>query len=123
MRPELLFAGPDFHSTVQHRKNQLLQAYEQLPDAEAFDEQVQKNLKTQFLLDVPVFRPQGEMWAEEGTARIDVSRLPNRLPAFGNRPIMEEVQAFTVHVPFDGDPGVFGVAVQRGFLPRKNCRQ
>ena len=87
-----------------------MQVYEQLPDAEALDEEVQKNLKAQFLLDVPVLRAQGEQWAEEGIAKVDVRQLPNRIPGFGNRPILEEVPEFTVHVPFDGDPGVFNVA-------------
>jgi hypothetical protein len=31
-------------------------------------------------------------------------------PSLGDRPIMEEVPEFTVHVPFDGDPDVFGIA-------------
>jgi hypothetical protein len=52
-------------------------------------------------LDVPVLRPQGEHWVEERTAKVDVTRLPNRMPGFGNRPILEEVPEFTVHVPFD----------------------
>jgi hypothetical protein len=110
MRSHRLFGGPDFHSVLEHEKARLVQAYEQLPDAEALDEEVQKNLKAQFLLDVPVLRPQGEQWAEEGTPKVDVTRLPNRVPGFGNRPILEEVPEFTVHVPFDGDPGVFNIA-------------
>jgi hypothetical protein len=32
------------------------------------------------------------------------------MPSFDGRPIYEEVPQFTVHVPFDGDPGVFNVA-------------
>lgn len=88
----------------------MAQAYEELPDAEALDEEVQKNLKAQFLLDVPVLRPQGEQWAEESTVKVDVRHLPNRLPSFDGRPIYAEVPQFTVHVPFDGDPGVFDVA-------------
>jgi TIR domain len=110
MRPHRLFGGPDFHRVLESEKARLVQAYEQLPDAEALDEEVQKNLKAQFLLDVPVLRPQGEQWAEEGTAKVDVRQLPNRMPGFGNRPILEEVPEFTIHVPFDGDPGVFNVA-------------
>ena len=66
----------------------MVQAYEQLPDAEALDEEIQKNLEAQFLLDVPVLRPQGEQWAEESTARVDVTRLPNRMPSFDGRPII-----------------------------------
>ena len=110
MHSDRLFAGPDFHSVLEHYKAKLVQAYEQLSDEEALDEQVQRNLKGRFWLDVPVLRPQGEIWAEQSTAKIDVRRLPNRLPSLGDRPIMEEVPEFTVHVPFDGDPDVFGIA-------------
>jgi hypothetical protein len=110
MHSDRLFAGPDFHSVLEHYKTKLVQAYEQLLDEEALDEQVQKTLKGRFSLDVPVRRSQGEIWAEESTAKIDVRRLPNRLPGFGDRAIMEEVPEFTVHVPFDGDPDVFNIA-------------
>ncbi|MGB9233870.1 MAG: hypothetical protein WCC04_05610, partial [Terriglobales bacterium] len=52
----------------------------------------------------------GEIWAEEGVAKVDARRLPNRMPGLGDRPIYEDVPQFTVHVPFDGDPGVFGLS-------------
>src|SRR5690349_5632508 len=107
MHSDRLFAGPDFHSVLEHYKAKLVQAFEQLTNEQALNEQEQKNLKQRFMLDVPVLRPQGEVWAEQNTTKIDVRRLPNRLPGLGNRPIMEEVPEFTVHVPFDGDPDVF----------------
>jgi hypothetical protein len=110
MRSDRLFARIDFHSVLEHYKGTLVEAYEQLSDDEAVDAQVQANLKRQFLLDVPVLRPQGEIWAEESIAKVDVSRLPNRMPSFDGRPIYEDVAQFTVHVPFDGDPDVFGIA-------------
>lgn len=105
-----LFAGPDFHTVLEHYKSNLVKAYEQLSDEEAVDEQVQSNLKKQFMLDVPVLRPKGEIWAEEDVAKVDVRLLPNRLPSLGNRPIYEDVPHFTVHIPFDGDPGVFVIS-------------
>jgi hypothetical protein len=110
MPSDRLFAGPDFHSVLEHYKAKLVEAYEQLSDEEALDEQVQSNLKKQFMLDVPVLRPPGEIWAEESTAKVDVRRLPNRMPGLGSRPIYEDVPQFTVHVPFDGDPNVFGIS-------------
>jgi hypothetical protein len=110
MPSDRLFAGPDFHSVLEHYKAKLVEAYEQLSDEEAVDEHVQSNLKKQFMLDVPVLRPQGEIWAEEGVAKVDVRRLPNRMPGLGDRPIYEDVPQFTVHVPFDDDPGVFGIS-------------
>lgn len=110
MRSDRLFARIDFHSVVEHYKGKLVEAYEQLSDDEAVDAQVQASLKKQFLLDVPVLRPQGEIWAEESLTKIDVTRLPNRMPSFDGRPIYEDVPQFTVHVPFDGDPEVFGIA-------------
>jgi hypothetical protein len=110
MPSDRLFAGPDFHSVLEHYKAKLVAAYEQLSDEEAVDEQVRSNLKEQFMLDVPVLRPQGEIWAEESSTKVDVRRLPNRMPGLGDRPIYEDVSKFTVHVPFDGDPGVFGIS-------------
>lgn len=110
MPPDRLFAGPDFHSVLEHYKAKLVEAYEQLSDEEAVDAQVQSNLKKQFMLDVPVLRPQGEIWAEEGSAKVDVRRLPNRMPGLGGRPVYEDVPQFIVHVPFDSDPGVFGIS-------------
>jgi hypothetical protein len=110
MSSDRLFAGPDFHSVLEHYKAKLVEAYDQLSDEEAADAQVQSNLKKQFMLDVPVLRPQGEIWAEEDIAKVDVRRLPNRMPGLGGRPIYEDVPQFTVHVPFDGDPGVFGIS-------------
>ena len=50
MHSDRLFAGPDFHSVLEHYKAKLVQAYEQLSDEEALDEQVQKNLKGRFWL-------------------------------------------------------------------------
>jgi len=110
MRLHRLFAGPDFHNVLEHYKTKLVEAFDQLPDEEALDEQVQSNLKARFLLDVPTLRPQGEMWAEQGTVKVDVTKLPNRVPGLGGRPVFEEVPEFTAHVPFDGDPFVFEIA-------------
>jgi hypothetical protein len=110
MPSDRLFSGPDFHSVLEHYQAKLVEAYEQLPDEEAADEQVQAGLKQRFMLDVPSLRPQGEIWAEEDTVKVDVRRLPNRMPGLGDRPIYEDVPQFTVHIPFDGDPGVFGIS-------------
>ena len=110
MPSDRLFSGPDFHTVLEHYQAKLVEAYEQLSDEEAVDEQIQANLKQRFLLDVPSLRPQGEIWAEEGTVKVDVRRLPNRMPGLGDRPIYEDVPEFTVHIPFDGDPGVFGIS-------------
>ena len=38
-----------------------------------------------------------------------MSRIPNRI-VFGSGPIMEDVTELTVHIPFEGDPGVFNIA-------------
>jgi hypothetical protein len=57
-----------------------------LSDEEAVDEQVQSNLKKQFMLDVPVLRPHGEIWAEEGVAKVDVRRLPQSNAGPGRSP-------------------------------------
>jgi hypothetical protein len=95
---------------LEHQKAKLIEVYEGLSDEEAVDDEVQANLKKQLMLDVPVLRPQGEIWAEESVTKVDARRLPNRLHGLGNRPAYEDVPQFTVHIPFDGDPNVFGIA-------------
>ena len=94
---------------MEQYKAKLVEAYEQLSDEDAVNEQVQADLNKQFMLDVPTLRPQGEFWAEESTTKIDVRQLPNRMRGYGDQPIYEDVAQFTVHIPFDGDPGVFNV--------------
>ena len=47
------------------------------PNEEAVDGQVQSNLKKQFMLDVPVLRRQGEIWAEGGVAKVGVGGVPS----------------------------------------------
>jgi len=69
MRSDRLFARVDFHSVLEHYKARLVEAYEQLPDEEAVDEQVQANLKKQFLLDIPTLRPQAKSGRKRGSPR------------------------------------------------------
>jgi len=105
-----LFAKYDIHSVIENRKAHMVEKYKILSDEDALNEEVIKALKQQYLLDIPVLRPTTEMWAEEGTTRIDARRLPNRIYFDTSRPIMEEVPEYIVHAPFDGDPRVFDIA-------------
>jgi hypothetical protein len=110
MAPTRLFAKYDYHSLLEHQKGRLVQAYERLSDEDAVDEARLKQLKAEYMLDVPTLRPASEMWAEQGTTMVDARNDTRRMFLDRSRPIMEEVTELTVHVPFDGDPGVFNVA-------------
>lgn len=110
MAPGPLFSKFDAFEVIESQKARLVRAYEKLSDDDALDETVIKQLKAKYMLDVPTLRPAGEMWAEQGKAMIDVRGAHNRVFLDDSNPIMEEVTELTVHVPFDGDPGVFNIA-------------
>ena len=103
----LLFAKHDVYAVIARQKLLLVEAYKQLPEGQAIDEEGVKRLKAEYMLNVPVL---GEPYATKGTVRIDARRLPNRMFLPGTGPVMEEVTEFTVHVPFTGDAGVFDLA-------------
>jgi len=110
MPPGPLFSKYDAYAVIENQKARLVEAYEKLTDDAALDDAVIKRLKAEYMLDVPTLRPAGETWAEQGRAMIDVRGAHNRVFLDTSRPIMEEVTELTVHVPFDGDPGVFNIA-------------
>ena len=110
MPPGPLFSKYDAYTVLESQKARLVEAYEKLPDDAALDESAMKRLKAEYMLDVPTLRGAGEMWAEQGNAMIDVRGAHNRIFLDYSNPIMEEVTELTVHVPFDGDPGVFNIA-------------
>ncbi len=80
-----------------------------MSDNEALDEDVIQELKAKYMLDVPVLRA-AEMSYEEHKTKIDARRLPNRIFSSGAGPVMEDATELIIHIPFDGDPGVFNIA-------------
>ncbi len=109
MAPKVLFSKHDVLSVLENSKRRLKAAYLTLPDNEALDEDAIQRLKHEYMLDVPVLKT-GEMSYEENKTKIDARRLPNRIFFPGGGPVMEDATELIVHIPFDGDPGVFNVA-------------
>jgi hypothetical protein len=90
------------------RKKQLKDAYQNLPDDQAADQELLQKLKAGFMLDVPVLKPE-EMTYDEEKTKIDARRLPNRLIRPGAGPVMVDASELTFHIPFGGDPAVFDI--------------
>lgn len=109
MAPTVLFAKYDVFSVLENNKSRLKAAYLALPDNEALDEDVIQRLKAEYILDVPVLKTT-EMSYEESKTKIDARRLPNRIFLPGAGPVTEDATELTIHIPFDGDPGVFNIA-------------
>ena len=108
MAPKVLFSKYDVINVIESQKQRLKEAYVHLPEDQALNEEVIGRLKSEYMLRVPILKTD-EMYCVEGKTRFDVSRMPNRI-FFGSGPVMEEVTELTVHIPFDGDPGVFNIA-------------
>jgi hypothetical protein len=63
--PRVLFNGHDIYDVVEIQKDKLKKTYEALPDDKALDESFTQDLKKQYMLDIPRFRPDDEQY--EGT--------------------------------------------------------
>jgi len=107
--PKVLFAKYDVFSVLEGQKNRLNEAYLAISDNEALDKDVIQRLKAEYMLDVPVLKT-AEMSYEEHKTKIDARRLPNRIFFSGAGPVMEDATELIIHIPFDGDPGVFNIA-------------
>lgn len=109
MAPKVLFANYDVFNVLEDKKIRLKAAYLALPDNEALDDDVIQRLKAEYMLNVPALKA-AEMSYEESKTKIDARRLPNRIFLPGAGPVMEDATELIIHVPFDGDPGVFNIA-------------
>jgi len=81
----VLFNKHDIYNFVEAERARLKKAYDALPDDKALDESVVKDLKQQFMLNIPILKP--EKWEAE-----------------------ERPGETAVYVPFEGDPAVFEIA-------------
>jgi hypothetical protein len=109
MPPQVLFGKYDVYNVIESQKMRLKEAYLRLPDDEAIDEDAIRRIKTEYMLNVPVLKTD-EMYCVESKTKIDVRRNPNRVFFPGTGPVMEDATELTVHIPFEGDPGVFNIA-------------
>jgi hypothetical protein len=106
--PQVLFSKYDVYNVIESQKKRVKEAYLRLPDEEAMDEDAIRRIKAEYMLDVPVLKSD-EMYCVESKTKIDVSRNPNRVFFPGTGPVMEDATELTVHIPFEGDPGVFNI--------------
>lgn len=109
LAPKVLFAKYDVFNIVAGARIRLKAAFMALPDDEALDDDVIQRLKTEYMLDVPVLK-MAETSYEERKTKVDARRLPNRFFLPGAGPAMEDAAELIIHIPFDGDPGVFDIA-------------
>jgi hypothetical protein len=86
---KVLFNGHDIYDLVEIRKDKLKKAYEALPDDRALDDSYARDLKKQYMLEIPRLRP--DEWTSEQKE---------------TSPHSTEI---IVYVPFDGDPSAFGI--------------
>jgi hypothetical protein len=108
MAPKVLFTKYDVYNVVELRKKQLKDAYQNLPDDQASDQELLQKLKAGFMLNIPVLKPE-EMTYDQEKTKIDARRLPNRLIRLGVEPVMEDATELTFYIPFEGDPEVFDI--------------
>jgi hypothetical protein len=109
LTPQVLFAKYDIYDVIESQKRRLREAYTRLTDDEAIDEGGIQRIKSEYTLDVPVLKTD-EMYCVEGNIKVDVSRNPNRIFLSGTGRVMEDATELIVHIPFNGDPGVFNIA-------------
>ena len=109
MALKVLFAKYDVFNVLEDTKIRLKAAYLTLPENDALDENVIQRLKAEYMLDVPVLKT-AETSYEESKTKVDARRLPNRFFLPGAGPVMEDATELIIHIPFDGDPGVFDIA-------------
>ena len=89
MGPQVLFNGQHIYDFVEIQKEKLKKSYEALPDDRALDEAFTKDLKKQYMLDIPTLKP--DQWSSE------------------RRDIPPHSMEIVAYIPFDGDPSVFNI--------------
>jgi len=95
--PSVLFAKYNPYSILDSQKRRLKTAYEALPDEEAVDDDRIQRLKAEYMLDVPVLK----------TSEMSYEELPYSISVPGADAVW--ATELVIHIPFDGDPGVFNI--------------
>jgi hypothetical protein len=108
MAPRQLFAKYDIYNVIEGLKKSLKDEYETLPDEVALDEAAGQRLKEKHSLHIPSLKTE-QMEYEDNETKVDARNLPGRLIA-GNRAVWVDAKEYVIHIPFEGDPGVFDIA-------------
>ncbi len=98
MQPIPLFNEYDLYFIVTDKQDRLKRDYERLSDEDAVNDEIVQRLKQSYRMDVPV------LMADQMTYDDHELERPVRGP-YGQ----SITKGFLVHIPFDGDAGVFQV--------------
>jgi hypothetical protein len=107
--PKQLFAKHDIYSIVESQKQRVKEAFGRLSDADAMDETVTQKLREDYSLKVPILKIE-DQYATHQKVKVDARNQVGRMILDRSRPILEDATEITVHIPFEGDPGIFNVA-------------
>jgi hypothetical protein len=103
----LLFQKKDIYLFVEEQQQRIRQAYETLPDDQAFDNAVIEELKKRFRLAVPVLK-RDKIEYEDHLLKTSVESR-NRGVVMPHGQVSGESMEYVFHVPFDGDPKAFDI--------------
>lgn len=109
MAPKQLFAKYDTYSIVESQKQRVKEAFDRHSDAGAMDETATQKLREDYSLKVPILKVE-DQYATHQKVKVDARNQVGRMILDRSRPIMEDATEITVHIPFEGDPGIFNVA-------------
>jgi hypothetical protein len=104
----LLFHNVDIFAVTEHQKQELKAKFQQLSQRDLEAETLAARLVDEFSINVPTLS-EAEKYATTCEKQIDVSRDPTRFIHDRSRPFYMPGTKITIHVPFQGDPGLFDV--------------
>jgi len=106
MRGEYLFSKVDMFSVIEHQKQQATKRVQAIGSDQlqrATEDEIVKQIVSEYRLDVPVINDDKIYVAEHGEAQVDVSRDFNRHITNRNRPFYVNGMKTVIAVPFVGD--------------------
>lgn len=106
MRGDYLFSKVDMFSVIEHQKQQAakrVQAIDSDQLQRASEDEIVKQIVSEYRLDVPVIKEDKIYVAEHGEAQVDVSRDFNRHISNRNRPFYVNGTKTIIAIPFEGD--------------------
>jgi len=108
MAKRLLFQEADIFNVTEHQKQELKAKFQRLSQQDLEDGSLAARLVDEFSITVPALS-EGEKYTTTREKQIDVSQDPSRRIRDRSRPFYLSGTEITIHVPFQGDPGLFGV--------------
>ena len=106
----MLFHKFELRAALEERDGKLTRSVEAVPAAEILSrspDDMAEELRDTFRIDLPVLR-ESDIQASQEETQVDVSRDPQRFILDRSRPFYLPGTTVSFHVPFDGDPELFG---------------